>query len=660
MNKFSTIKNWLPVFFCLLWAASLCAIADEDAEAYAYYIEAQQAFENKHLNKAIRLIEQARAIRHSDQTLILNKQSRRRFYSGARGIKTFQDVDGDKVYYFPNRLKRQIDSALAESRVLADFEKKQQQPPEIVYFSRLVDQDNDGLFYEDEPLDLYIHIRNEGKGTAENLIITLKEDSGLKALSFKREITRLKPGESKIISVNFSLPREYNEPELMAKVSIDEKDGFSPKPLEISYQIQPWTPPKLEIVIKKFPPLLTAGRSQEYEYVLRNVGTTPARNFALRSEINMPGLSVISESWPDHFSLFKAGNELNLGVMLKANIDIETTNAHQLEWVFEDKYLMGQVDRFKKLASFDLPVGPADRQFQIENYYAQSKVRAPGMVAGILPPETLIPARLINNKHRHKDNFALIIGNRDYVKAKNQPVLFALKDAILMTDVFTHNMGIPRQNVYKYQNITLGEMNTMLGEAGEPGQFQNIINQPNKQADTVYVYYSGHGVPSMNKAWSAYLMPVDANPYYIDKSGYSLDVFYKQLSLIKAKRIVVFLDACFSGNSASGSLFPETSTGLLKTPTIPLPEKDSRITVFSATDSQGVALWFNETGHGLFTHFLAKGLSGVADDGDKTLNLKELYQYVHNNVIRVSSLKERFQSPSIYQRANLELVRYEF
>jgi hypothetical protein len=651
--------KFLMVLVTTFLICSPFVMADEDAEAYAYFKEAREAFEHRNYNKAERLLIQATSIRAKDETLILNKQSRSRFYSGSRGIETIRVIEGDKVDYFPNRILRQIESERAQWRVTEQFEVKKQNPPVLAYFTRLVDLDNDGRFYADEPLELYIHLQNRGQSSAEDLQVTIESENGLASLNTQWHVPALAAGDTKIISTQFTLPRDYQLPELLALVRIDEKDGFSPKPLEVSYQIQAWEPPQLDIVPLHFPAVLVAGQSQEYEYLLRNKGRSPVRQFSLRTELSQPGLTIISENWPDHFSLFKAGDELKLRVIVKAAIDLEPEKMPQLEWVLEDKGNTDAADRFTRLAGFDLPVEKPINGVQIENYSAIGRTLLTQQAMPLHAGELLKPAQLLKRKHARGNDFALVIGNRDYTKAKNQSVAFALKDAQLMRDVFTHNLGLPDSNVLTQHNATLGELNTLLGDAGEPGQFQTIINHHAGLVDTVYVYYSGHGVPAMNKAWSAYLMPSDANPYYIDKSGYSLETFYDQLSLINARQIVVFLDACFSGNSAAGSLFPNTSAGLLKAPAIPLPNEDKRITVFSATDSEGVALWLEEVGQGLFTHFLAKGLSGEADNGDKQLNLKELYEYVHDHVKQVSAMKQARQSPSLFKRSNLALVTYE-
>ncbi|KZZ31067.1 hypothetical protein A3755_01820 [Oleiphilus sp. HI0085] len=231
-----------------------------------------------------------------------------------------------------------------------------------------------------------------------------------------------------------------------------------------------------------------------------------------------------------------------------------------------------------------------------------------------------------------------------------------------MADVFEKNMGIPSRNIAQYHDVSLGEFKTIIGANGKPGKFQRSVNGLSEgKANTVFVFYSGHGVPAINDKWAAYLMPSDATPDSIDVSGYHLDEFYRQLSLIDAENIVVFLDACFSGNAHDGTLYPNVSASVLRRPLISVPTKNSAITVFSATQSEGVATWYDYVGNGLFSNFLAKGLTGKADnDGDKKVTTDELYSYVDRKVSVVSAVLGRNQAPSIFSEGDVELVRYRY
>ena len=74
----------------------------------------------------------------------------------------------------------------------------------------------------------------------------------------------------------------------------------------------------------------------------------------------------------------------------------------------------------------------------------------------------------------------------------------------------------------------------------------------------VVVYYSGHGVPGLDKR--SYLLPVDADPDNAEINGYPLEVLYENLPKLTEARSVrvlsvrVFVEACFIGDSHGGAV----------------------------------------------------------------------------------------------------------
>lgn len=168
-----------------------------------------------------------------------------------------------------------------------------------------------------------------------------------------------------------------------------------------------------------------------------------------------------------------------------------------------------------------------------------------------------------------------------------------------------------------------------------------------KRVDTlseVYVYYAGHGAPS--KDASAYLIPYDGDPDYAEQTGYSLDKLYEKLGQLKAKRSIIFLDACFSGQSREQKML------LADARSIGIKPKDAssneKLTIFSASSSDQVSSGWPEKNHGLFTYYLLKGLQGDADENkDSKISVSELGKFVSTKVSKQAGFLNREQSPQI-------------
>jgi hypothetical protein len=450
------------------------------------------------------------------------------------------------------------------------------------------------------------------------------------------------------------LARDFNRDELEIKVTTDEQDGYSADSLNISYNVVPWTAPKLQLVASLHQPDLIAGTTTTLEYFLENTGNYPVRKLSVTSELSHPGLTILEQQWPETYQLIQPNSPKQLILRVKASPGFDTRQQTQINFLVNDNVFSEQPSQYMALAKFEKRVLPGAIRYQFGNKALQIAKRAqPVSIKDGFAP------LLSDNPTKQPNSYALVIGNRDYTEL-DLPVPYAINDAKLMQQVFKKVVGIPAEQILQLNNATLAEFGIMFGTEGYPGRLQTLVNNHSQDVGTLYVYYSGHGIPAKNRNWSAYLMPSDGNADYIEHSGYALDKLYKQLALVEADNIVVFLDACFSGQSPQGSLFPNTSPGILKLPVLPNIENDSRISVLSAAGADDMGLWLDQAEQGLFTTYLARGLSGDADDDNKQLSLQELYYYVKQKVGSAADRMSRSQTPTLSNTKTIQLINYGY
>lgn len=294
------------------------------------------------------------------------------------------------------------------------------------------------------------------------------------------------------------------------------------------------------------------------------------------------------------------------------------------------------------------------------------------LVAGVAAPFTVaqlgdiaVPSGFPEGKVHPRD-YAVVIGNRDYATlAYAMHVPYALNDRKEMTSLVQRTLGVPAENILQgTENMTAANLQLMFGRDGSEGTLAGLIKAAGG-ADTVYVYYSGHGMPDPARPGQAYLLPVDVSPNDAARVGYSLETLYAQLAVLPAKRIVVMLDACFTGrsdtlmaNEKAQSLVPGTSAMLLAS-RLPVA-RDDRMLVFAASGSGELAHWLPANRHGLFTSFLLKGLSGEADNGDKRLTAGELQAYLASRVTSTALryVPAREQHPELTGNGQTLLTTY--
>ncbi len=222
---------------------------------------------------------------------------------------------------------------------------------------------------------------------------------------------------------------------------------------------------------------------------------------------------------------------------------------------------------------------------------------------------------IVNDK-----TIVLIIANENYNKVVD--VTCAGHDGEVFAQYCKETLGVPENQILSFSNATYGQTLSAMN------QLRNSVKALGEDVDVI-VYYSGHGVPDEHTA-DAYMMPVDADPLVM-ATAYPLKQFYKELSEMGAKNVMVFLDACFSGANRGDGMLAEVR-GVVIAPKQDSPE--GSMFVLSAAEGKETALPYREKNHGLFTYFLLKKLQ----ESKGNVSLQELSDYVINNVNKTSSL----------------------
>ena len=122
--------------------------------------------------------------------------------------------------------------------------------------------------------------------------------------------------------------------------------------------------------------------------------------------------------------------------------------------------------------------------------------------------------------------------------------------------------------------------------------------------------------------------------------AYKLDDLYQKLANTNASKIIIFLDACFTGGGRSSGLVASRGVGIKPKE----GELRGNIVVFSASSGKQSALPYHKEGHGMFTYYLLKKLQ----ESKGKVSMGELDDYIHDKV-SIQSLKtnEKEQDPTV-------------
>jgi len=244
--------------------------------------------------------------------------------------------------------------------------------------------------------------------------------------------------------------------------------------------------------------------------------------------------------------------------------------------------------------------------------------------------DTAIPDLGVENSMR----FALIFGNEDYSSFQSglrseMDVDFAIHDAEIFKEYANKTLGVPEANIIFLKNAKVLEMNRAISKV-------NSIMKATQGQGEFFVYYAGHGFPH-EVTKEPFLIPVDVSGSDLD-FAISLNEFYKKLSEHPAKRVTVFIDACFSGGGRA--------MGLMAARGVKINPKENIINgnliVFSASSGEQSSLPYAEKGHGIFTYHLLKKMQETKGD----VNYKDLSDYLSTSVsIRSVMVNGKEQNP---------------
>jgi formylglycine-generating enzyme required for sulfatase activity len=152
-------------------------------------------------------------------------------------------------------------------------------------------------------------------------------------------------------------------------------------------------------------------------------------------------------------------------------------------------------------------------------------------------------------------NFAIAIGIDKYNPINFRPLDYAKRDAELMRDFFQQEARFDEVNFFADDSPNLqsssgqsiptypssGNLESFLAD-----RFQTpFLNS----GDNCWFFFAGHGLQYNNRD---YLMPIDANPREVERTGIAIDYIRDQLRRSGADNVILVIDACRTEGARDG------------------------------------------------------------------------------------------------------------
>jgi hypothetical protein len=498
------------------------------------------------------------------------------------------------------------------------------------------------LFFKDNDLNnrldanenafIKFNLVNSGDGRARNLKLNVKQVSNFDGieLNYTRDLSNLNAGESKEIVVSVRSNMKLETGLVKVNIYISEANGFSKyknNPKQLQFPSLEFKSPEVRIVDQTFS-LPKGGKLAKGELVdltlqLQNIGQGKATDVVLSFTLNENVLAIKGKEFP--ISILRPGE----------------SKTCLLQFIANEEYDKTEIDIYYHISEYYNKYG--DNGVISTSLNAELK-ETPTIIAGKEWQETeIITAHLsslvdknIPTNSKVNNRFALVIGNEDYQSkqttlSSEQNVDYAVNDATIFKKYCLNTLGVKEENMFSIINATAGEMSQ------EIDLITKLVKRNGKKSELI-VYYAGHGYPDeLTKV--PYLIPVDVSATNL-RAAIKLSEMYDKLSSTGAKKVTVFLDACFTGGGRTSGLV--ASRGVKVKPKE--GSLNGNLVVFSASSGEQSALPYHKEGHGMFTYFLLKKLQ----ESKGRLSFSELETYLSDNV-SITSLKEnrKEQDPKV-------------
>ena len=233
--------------------------------------------------------------------------------------------------------------------------------------------------------------------------------------------------------------------------------------------------------------------------------------------------------------------------------------------------------------------------------------------------------------------WAAVIGINDYRYV--QKLDYARNDASAFGDYLRTNLDIEPDHLFELYDgqATKRNIQSLLGTQ---------IRSKAGREDTVIIFFAGHGAPEESETSldgdgiEKYILPCDADTTDLYTTAIPMDEIARIFRRIKAERIILLADCCYSGQTGGRTILSKTRANISDAFLDRLSKGKGRI-IITASSASEVSKESDDLKHGYFTYYLLKGLKGAADvDDDGFIDVNEISSYLNREVPKATGQKQ--------------------
>lgn len=519
-------------------------------------------------------------------------------------------------------------SAISE-KVFISISKETLRPPylEIKDF-HFEDTDGNNKIDSEETTKFHFILANSGQGNGVGLELLITEKNNVLGLEYAKsqKLPDLKNGESRNYAIPVKGLTSLQTGISLFTIEVREANGFHSDPFQIEIATEAFREPLVKIVDYQVSSqnsgTLEKRKPFDVEILIQNIGQGRANDVSVN--LNLPmNVFCLSANETEIMGSLAPNEKKLISYNLVTNNEF-SESVLSLNFNMNEKHRLYAEDRTieltlnQKVATDKLVIeGNAPNNVNIEVASLTSDI------------DRNIPE--ITEKNPNK--VALIIGNENYAGNLNPEinVEYARRDAEIFRSYAIRTLGVEEKNLFFLSDATSGVMKREIDRVVE------MVKRMGPSTELIF-YYAGHGFPDeMHQA--PYIIPVDVTSSNLS-SAISLEEVYRKFGNSGAQKILVLLDACFSGGGRN--------QGLLAARAVRIKPRNELIegnmVVFSAATGEQSALPYHSQKHGIFSYFLMKKLQETQGQ----VSMGEMSNYLQSR-IGVESLRVngKLQDPTV-------------
>lgn len=226
--------------------------------------------------------------------------------------------------------------------------------------------------------------------------------------------------------------------------------------------------------------------------------------------------------------------------------------------------------------------------------------------------------------------YAFLVGINHYTSDIGN-LNYCVNDVVVLGQTF-QNLGY----VVKILHDDLDDSDLSPNKSNIETELIDLINVLSPE-DTLYVHFSCHGTLVEDKAL---LIANDTRRKRLLQTALDLQGVIDTMKSARAKKLVLSLDVCHGGVNTGRALVDAEFVQNVY-------EKAEGFALLAASTALQQAYEIHEHRHGLFTHFLIRGLSGDADlNDDGIISVSELKDYLLDQIRRWNLQHGGVQTPT--------------